>query len=111
MSEIRAKVWSDGTPFTIQREGSYIIIKTPRNGGNLRTSEFAIVAKNGDEVLESYPLIQQGVGGTIEDALTLEGIILSANREEAIIDIIQNNGRETDSLGFGRGLYYRHLWG
>ena len=92
MSKIISKVWSDGTPFTIQREGSRIVIKTPRNGGNLRTSEFAIVVKNGDEVLESYPLIQQGVGGAIEDALTLEGIILSANREEAIIDIVKDNG-------------------
>ena len=92
MSEIRAKVWSDGTPFTIQREGSYIIIKTPRNGGTLRTAELVIMSKNGDEVLESISLIQQGVGDTIKDALVLEGIILSANREEAIIDIIQNNG-------------------
>jgi len=85
------KMWSDGTPFTIQREETRVIITTPRNGGEYRrTSEMIISCSDGSAV--SYPLMQMGVGDSIEDARRMVGIILSADREEAIIDFEQNNG-------------------
>lgn len=85
------KMWSDGTPFTIQREETRVIITTPRNGGeHRRTSEMTISYSDGSAI--SYPLMQTGVGDSIEDARSVVGIILSADREEAIIDFVQNNG-------------------
>lgn len=89
--KVISKKWSDGTPFTIQREETRVIITTPRNGGkHRRTSEIIISCSDGSAA--SYPLMQMGVGDSIEEARSIVGIILSADREEAIIDFVQNNG-------------------
>ena len=89
--KVLSKMWSDDTPFTIQREETRVIITTPRNGGECRRTSEMILSLSDDSWVY-YPLIQMGVGDSIEEARSMVGIILSADREEAIIDFEQNNG-------------------